>query len=236
MLRARQAWHVLMLAVAAGACAACSDEDEGDTTTASFSASPLERGRYIVENVAACPDCHTPRDELGNFITARALSGVECFAQLPSGGCLHSRNLTSHETGLANRSDEEIKRMIRDGIRPAVTGDEALSPVMPYYVLHNLREDDLNAVVAFLRSVPAVEHAVPRSAVEFSVPEAAQPFELALAPVPPLAHPERERALNGRYLAAGVGICLECHTRHVPGSLRYWTMTGSFRAVRSIRS
>lgn len=213
------AWRMLMGAAVTGACSgACGDATADDAASARFSASTLERGRYLVHNVAVCPDCHTPRDELGAFVEGRELAGVECFARLPSGGCLHSRNLTPHETGLGNRSDAEIKRMIRDGVRPAVTGDEPLSPIMPYYVLHNLREDDLDAIVAYLRSVPAVEHAVPRSAAEFAVPAAAQPFDLERAPVPPLEHPERERALNGRYLAAGIGICLECHTRHVPGS------------------
>ena len=102
------AWRMLMGAAVTGACSgACGDATADDAASARFSASTLERGRYLVHNVAVCPDCHTPRDELGAFVEGRELAGVECFARLPSGGCLHSRNLTPHETGLGNRSDAE---------------------------------------------------------------------------------------------------------------------------------
>jgi mono/diheme cytochrome c family protein len=139
---------------------ACSADDESSGATPD----PVARGRYLVNNVAACVDCHTPRDpDTGAPVEEMFLAGVECFVQLDNGSCLNSRNLTSHETGLANRTDAEIERMIRDGIRPAATGDEALFPVMPYYVFHNLSEPDLDAVVAYLRTVPPVDHAVLRS-------------------------------------------------------------------------
>src|SRR5688572_10250594 len=144
-------------------CWGCGGDDEDATSTES----PVERGRYLVNNVAACIDCHSPRDEAGQFVEGMFLAGTACFAELPNGSCLNTRNLTNHETGLANRSDEEIKRMIRDGIRPAATGDEPLSPVMPYYVLHNMSDSDLDAVVAYLRTVPGVDRAIERSGVEF---------------------------------------------------------------------
>lgn len=190
---------------------ACSSDD--DTSVSS----PVERGKYIVDNVAACQDCHTPRDEAGAPIAAQYLAGAECFVQLENGSCLNTRNLTNHETGLLNRTDEEIKRMIREGIRPAVTGDEPLSPVMPYYVLHNMSDDDLNAVVAYLRTVPGVEHAIPRSGVEFEVPAPANLLDPSRVPMPMQGYEDTPAALRGRYLAGEVGICLECHTRHTMG-------------------
>jgi len=200
--------HGLALSVVIAACG-------GDDDTAIES--PVERGKYIVDTVAVCQDCHTPRDEAGAPIAEQYLAGAECFVRLENGSCLNSRNLTNHETGLLNRTDEEIERMIRDGIRPAATGDEPLSPVMPYYVFHNMSEGDMNAVVAYLRTVPGVEHAIPRSGPEFEVPAAANPLDTSRIPMPMEGYADTAAALRGRYLAGEAGVCLECHTRHVMG-------------------
>src|SRR3954467_2404461 len=91
----------------------------------------VERGRYLVENVAACSNCHTPRDDMGALIPELALSGVDCFIPGPNGECLNVSNLTNHETGLLQSSDDQIKRMIRDGVRPGPAGDEPLFSEMP---------------------------------------------------------------------------------------------------------
>jgi mono/diheme cytochrome c family protein len=190
--------------------------------------SPIERGRYLVDHVAVCQDCHTPRNEDGSPIAEQYLAGAECFAELPSGSCLNTRNLTNHETGLLNRSDDEIKRMIRDGIRPAVTGDQPLSPVMPYYIFHNMTEDDLNAVVAYLRTVPGVDHAIERSGPEFEVPAAANPLDVSRIPMPMEGYADTEAALRGRYLAGQAGVCLECHTRHIMGDPNVLDLAGIF--------
>src|SRR6185295_8829353 len=141
-----------LFAALLGGLLACSDEDvtqsalppPGGEEPAAIDA--VARGQYLVDHVSACPDCHTPRDPAtGAPIMERYLSGAECFVQLDNGSCLSSRNLTNHETGLMNRSDAEIKRMITDGLRPAATGDEALFPVMPYYEFHNMSDADLDA-------------------------------------------------------------------------------------------
>ena len=178
---------------------------------------PVARGQYLVDHVSACPDCHTPRNAMGAPIAELYLSGAECFVQLPNGDCLSTRNLTDHETGLMNRTDAEIKHMFTDGIRPAATGDEALFPVMPYYVFHNMSEADMDAIVAYLRTVPGVEHAIPRRGPEFDLPGPANYLDLALVPEPMSGYAEPEAALRGRYLASQAGVCVECHTRHIMG-------------------
>lgn len=209
---------------------ACSDEDitrpvseppDGAAGT-SGNGEPSEeeqvaRGKYLVDVVGACTDCHTPRNATGAPILEQYLAGTECFVRLPNESCLNARNLTNHETGLANRSDEEIKRMIRDGVRPAATGEEALFPVMPYYVFHNISDADLDAIVAYLRTVPGVEKAIPRRGVEFDLPGPANTLDPSLIPQPLSDYPDQAAATRGRYLAAEVGICLECHTKHNMG-------------------
>jgi mono/diheme cytochrome c family protein len=191
----------------------------------------VARGDYLVNHVAACPDCHTPRNEMGAPIMEKYMSGAECFVKLPTGDCLNSRNLTSDATGLKNYTDEQIKSAIRDGVRPAdndsgaagaggAAQSAALSPVMPYYVFHNMTDDDLDAVVAFLRTIPAVEHDVPASAEAFAVPQAAPPLDPSIIPSPDKSFPEYASAMRGRYLASEAGVCIECHTKHTePGSM-----------------
>lgn len=208
----------------------CSDEDitvstqepadgemSGNGSQAMDAEALVARGRYLVDNVAVCSDCHTPRNEMGAPIVDQYLAGAECFVRLPNGSCLNTRNLTNHETGLANRTDDEIKRMIRDGVRPAATGEEALSPVMPYYVFHNISELDLEAIVAYLRTVPGVDKAIPRRGPEFDLAEPAPPLDQSLIPQPLSDYPDQAAATRGRYLAGEVGICLECHTKHNMG-------------------
>ncbi len=204
-------------------CLGCGGEDDDETVAQP----PVERGKYLVNNVAACIDCHTPRNEAGP-IPEMFLAGVKCFAQLPNGSCLNTRNLTNHETGLANRSDADIKRMIRDGVRPAVTGDEPLSPVMPYYVFHNITDADLDAIVVYLRTVPGVNNPIDRSGPEFEVPAAANPLDEARIPMPAADYSDQPAALRGRYLAGGVGICLECHTEHIMGDPNVLDYDGIF--------
>src|SRR4051812_36278214 len=192
---------------------------------------PLQaRGQYLVDHVIACPDCHTPRDMMGAPIAAKYMSGAECFVKLPNGDCLHSRNLTSDETGLKNRTAEEIKDMFLNGVRPAATsggsadggaGDAgsaptALNPVMPYYVFHNMDGDDADAIVAYLRTIPPVNHAVPRRAAAFDVPVPAPYLDPNVIPLPKPDALNKESAMHGRYLTSKIGLCIECHTQHNP--------------------
>ena len=195
-------------------------EDGAGTGDPDSEGTPVDlvaRGQYLVDHVAACPDCHTPRNEMGAPIPEQYLAGADCFVRLPNGDCLGSRNLTNHETGLANRTDAEIKRMISDGVRPAATGDEALFPVMPYYVFHNMTDQDLDAVVAYLRTVPPVEHAIQRRAAVFDLPAPAAPLDLSSVPLPLPDYANPEAAARGRYLATQAGVCVECHTKHLMG-------------------
>lgn len=174
----------------------------------------IKRGQYLVENVGACGDCHTPRNPDGSPDLTRVLAGVDCLADAvpddPALGCIRSRNLTNHETGLKNRSDQEIKDMFLKGVRP---DGKALLPIMPYYVLGNMSDQDADAIVAFLRTVPGVDHMVgPNQAPIESPPQAAPRWPKELIPHPQPSYPDQAAALRGRYLAGEFGVCMECHT------------------------
>ena len=179
----------------------------------------VARGEYLVNVVSVCSDCHSPRNPDGSPDPDNYLAGVECFADLDpaddEAGCLNSRNLTNHATGLRNRSDQEIKNMFLNGERP---NGEALHPFMPYWSYGNMSDEDADAIVAFLRTVPGVDHEVPANQVDPPA-EPAERVNLDLVPEPETDDPNYESAMRGRYLAAQAGPCLECHTpENPPGS------------------
>jgi mono/diheme cytochrome c family protein len=175
-------------------------------------AAKIARGKYLVDHVSVCIDCHTPQTNTGGPDMTKYLSGWECFADIngpADGGCINTANLTNDPTGLKNRTDEQIKTMFRDGVRP---DGKPLSPVMPYWVFHNMTDEDADAVVAYLRTVPAVEHQVPANDPAFIV-------DAAAPPIPPVKIPAADggSAERGRYLAAMAGVCMECHTPETGG-------------------
>jgi mono/diheme cytochrome c family protein len=145
---------------------------------------------------------------------ANLLAGAECFIDIDpvtdGVGCLHTRNLTNHATGLANRTDAQIKAMFMDGLRP---NSEALIPVMPYWSFHNMTDDDADAIVAYLRTVPGVDHAVPANETPWAAPPApATAIDPITIPSPVASNPNFDSAMRGRYLSSMAGVCLECHT------------------------
>lgn len=188
--------------------------DAGAHLVVDASISPTIRGRYLVESVAACGRCHTPRTADGRFDQTKLLSGVECLEDVlpddPQRGCVHSRNLTNDETGLKNRSDDDIIDMFTKGERP---DGKNIHPYMPYWVFGNMTKDDARAIVSYLRTVPAVEHMVPPNEPPFTMPDEATPrWPEESIPQPRADYSERDAALRGRYLAGSIGGCMECHT------------------------
>jgi mono/diheme cytochrome c family protein len=183
--------------------------------------SPVERGRYLVSHAAACSTCHSPHAPDGSFDPRRWLSGVDCYVdavpQDPNTGCLSTRNLTNHETGLKNRTDAEIKAMLQRGVRP---DGKALHPFMPYAYYANMSDADADAIIAYLRTVPGVNHTITPSQPPFLPPPApAARIDEARAPQPRADYQDREAALRGRYIAVNLGTCLSCHTQREAGQL-----------------
>ncbi|HYQ01242.1 MAG TPA: cytochrome c [Polyangiaceae bacterium] len=169
----------------------------------------VERGRYLVQGPGHCADCHGARLPSGEAPDGNAaLSGGYEF-KLPV-GVFRAPNITSDaETGIAHYSDEDLARILRYGVRPDGT---AVLPFMPFA---ELADDDLMAVISYLRTTQPVHHAVP----------AHEPNLLGyvvrawvLEPVGPKTTPEKHAphgpdAENGRYLAHHVANCVSCHTR-----------------------
>lgn len=107
----------------------------------------VERGRYIVEAMAHCGECHTPRNALGGLETAKWLGGgvIDATSKVP--------NITP---GALTWSEDEILTYLTEGATPDF---DFVGGSMAHVVenMGHLPESDLRAVVAYLRAVPSVD-------------------------------------------------------------------------------
>jgi mono/diheme cytochrome c family protein len=117
----------------------------------------VARGKYLV-TIASCHDCHTPGFFLGKPDMSRYLGGSDVGFELPGLGVFHGSNLTPDKaTGLGDWTDAQVVAAIQTGARP---DGRLLAPIMPYHAFATLTKQDVEAIVAFLRSIPPVQNKV----------------------------------------------------------------------------
>ncbi|MGC4085827.1 MAG: cytochrome c [Vicinamibacterales bacterium] len=122
-------------------------------------ANPVKRGEYLV-NILACPICHTPVDAEKRSLPGMYLAGGTRM-QLSPWGVWPTGNLTSDkETGLGNWTDDEIKRVLTKGILK--DGSRMLPFPMDWASFSTMKPSDIDAIVAYLRTVPPVRNKVPK--------------------------------------------------------------------------
>lgn len=163
----------------------------------------VARGQYIFAVAGGCA-CHTVPKETPH-------AGGRAFP-IPF-GTVYSTNITQDkETGLGAWTDQQIIDAIIKGIRR--DGSRAL-PVMPYEKYSGMAQDDLKALVAYLRTLKAVKKPTPelktwvpfmRSVGTFGYLKVFGRFHNS-PPAAPKTGVER-----GRYLVNHVAICADCHT------------------------
>lgn len=181
-------------------------------------AATIARGRYLAYGPAHCVDCHaTPGARPGPDGELPLAGGHEL--KLPV-GIFRGRNLTpDRETGLGAVSDAAIARALRNGVDHR---GRALAPFMPFA---DLSDDDLVAVISYLRTQKPVRNVVePRSLNPLGHVVAA----FMIGPTtpkhtPPAAAPTGPSIERGRYLAESVANCRGCHTER---DLRTGAFTG----------
>jgi mono/diheme cytochrome c family protein len=112
----------------------------------------LKKGFYLV-TVAHCMECHTPMGPRGREFDTRL--GAGGFEFPGPWGVSVSRNITSSkDKGIGAWTDDEIKRAMTKGVS---RDGGMLKPPMGYHYYATVAPDDLDAVVAYLRTVPAKE-------------------------------------------------------------------------------
>ena len=172
--------------------------------TLAQSTSAVERGRALVNGVAACGNCHTPLDTSNRPVTERELAGGRLFKD--DAFTAYAANLTPDpDTGLGRWSDAQIGKAIREGVRP---DGSIIGPPMAVDAYRGLADDDLQAIIAYLRSIPPVKNAVAKSDYKPGVVPASYG-----PPVGKIVAPSKlDLVRYGEYLAGPVGHCMECHS------------------------
>jgi mono/diheme cytochrome c family protein len=177
-------------------------------TSISFAETPLERGTYLMNSVVACGNCHTPKGPNGVAIAGKELSGGDpidspVFHAMPA-------NITQDKaTGIGNWTDDQIINAIRNGKRPDGT---LIGPPMPIEFYRDMSDTDVKAIVAYLRTVKPISNKVEKSSYKIPLPPSYGPPVTHVADVP-----RTNNVAYGKYLATGLGHCMDCHTPAVQG-------------------
>lgn len=113
------------------------------------------RGRYLVDALAHCGECHTPRTLTGGLDQDMYLAGT---ADGPDGEKVP--NITPAGSGIADWSETDIAYLLKEGLKPNydnVQGSmaEAIDDGLTY-----LTDEDLDAIATYLKSIPPIEHKV----------------------------------------------------------------------------
>jgi mono/diheme cytochrome c family protein len=111
----------------------------------------IERGRYLVEEVAKCGECHTPRNANGDLDEHAWLQGASIWIS----PVRPIKNWADHVpplAGLPGLTNEEAERVLEKGIGPE---GETLRPPMHIY---HMKHEDAEAIVAYLNSLPRAIH------------------------------------------------------------------------------
>lgn len=113
--------------------------------------SDVARGKYIVEQVAHCQDCHTPKTEAGDYDRTKWLKGAKLpfqpIAPIP-GWHATSPDITSTSMLWQRWGDDGFAKFLETAKNPR--GGSAGAPMPPYTLSH----DDAVAVAAYLKSLP----------------------------------------------------------------------------------
>jgi len=119
---------------------------------ASNSTDPVTRGEYLAQ-ISGCSDCHTLQKQ-GEPIAALAFAGG--FELQGPFGTVTSANITPDPSGISYYDEKLFIQAMRTG----KVGARSLNPIMPWFMMRNMTDDDLKAIFAYLRTLKPVHHRV----------------------------------------------------------------------------
>jgi hypothetical protein len=170
----------------------------------------VARGKYIFTRISYCDDCHSEQDfsRLARPVIESTRGYGKLMADKDMPGEIYAANITPDvETGIGSWTDGEKIRAIREGVDK---NGRALFPVMPYQFYRNMSDDDVQALVAYMDTMPAVKHKLPPTRVNF-------PDSMWMKGDPrpvngPVKAPDRGNLVQyGAYLQT-ISHCEVCHT------------------------
>jgi cytochrome c553 len=111
-------------------------------------------GGYLAQHVGLCAECHTQRTGVKSEPDkSRLLAGMNAP---PKDFPVHPSNLTpDDETGIGRWTAADFIRTLRTGVDPAGV---KLHPMMPWHQIGRMSDDELRAMFAFLKSLPAIHN------------------------------------------------------------------------------
>ena len=175
----------------------------------------FERGKYLVEGVVGCFDCHSKFDNKAPegpvLISPKGAGSV--FLEEGEMRVVASNITPDKETGIGNWSDDAVARSIREGIG---NDGRALFPIMPYGEFRHMSDEDLASVIAYVRSAEPTPSQLPKTHLPFPLSRLVNNFPEPIdapVPQPDVSTPEK----RGEYLAH-LGACTDCHTPHRRGT------------------
>jgi mono/diheme cytochrome c family protein len=106
----------------------------------------IARGKYLVENAGTCQDCHSPRNERGEFIREQWLDGAELMFRptVPIPGFTSKAPAIA---GLRNWTEQQAVKFLMTGVQPS--GSMANPPMPPF----RFNQEDAEAIVTYLKSL-----------------------------------------------------------------------------------
>ncbi len=167
----------------------------------------LARGKYLNDHVLGCTTCHSERDwtRFSGPVKPDTIGvGGQVFALGPA-GTLYSKNITPAAIG--SWTDGELLRSVTAGVSRDGT---PLFPLMPYPHFGVMADDDIHAVLAYVRSLKAIENLnIPERDLNF-------PLNLIVRTIPEPAAPGTrppvtDKLAYGRYMLRSA-LCGDCHT------------------------
>lgn len=137
---------ILLLAVAF--VASTMTIHKSSSGTAAANAADIQRGKYLVEEVAKCAECHTPRDAQGQLDPERWMQGAPIWITPVHANAQWAERAPSI-AGFAGYSDQDGVNILEKGIG---ANGEVIRPPMHIY---HLKHEDAIAIIAYLRSLPS---------------------------------------------------------------------------------
>src|SRR5438477_9027639 len=163
---------------------------------------PVERGSYLVNGILTCGNCHTPRSPSGPWDMSKQLSGrPRTWDEVTFK--VQAANITPDlETGIGKWSDADIKRSLLSGVRPNGT---QIAPIMPYGFYKVFTPADVDAVVAYLKSVLAVPNAI-----EPPIYKAAMHVDTPPRADKAMSESDMTDPVKRGFYLVTIGHCMEC--------------------------
>lgn len=162
----------------------------------------IKRGDYLVNTIMTCGNCHSPKGPQGD-VPGKQFSGGLSWDEPPFK--VTAPNITEDkETGIGAWTNDQIKHLLRTGERPNGT---PIAMVMPTDFYGIITDRDMDAIVAYLRTIKPIKNKVPdpiykMPQVRHVFPGTEKPYTGAML---------KDKVKKGFYLAS-IGHCMECHT------------------------